>query len=275
MSASVSPGQVISEFGERESTPAFTHINKPALIQQLLKRVKEPWHINQASSSLCGPASFLYCVAKKSPGLYARYIVNLYETGVAKIGDLEIEPSDDCRNYKIPPKSIPEADWIGLASLRDSENTFQDYDDIGDALPGATFPGDVEDWFKAANFKPVLDETNLLFTKPLSNLLAAHQAHSAWKKVFLYDRADSIDCGAKNQNNFIRYHLVVLNSPISINEKSLNYLLSKGKEFDNDDDILSRRIRLSVYTWGTDKWTVAAKTVKDFLNGYYGYISAA
>lgn len=274
MASHLSPGKLISEFATRKSHAAFPHINKPALVKQLLQRISQPWRIDQARSSLCGPAAFLYCVARSDPGLYAKYIIDLYEKGEAKIKDLEVEPGSDCRRYKVPPGQIAEADWVGLASLRDSENTFSDYESITDEFAGITLPGHIEDWFEEAGFKSVHDNTNLLSNKELSVLLQAHQKRSTGAKVCLFIAANILSGKIKKDSTFKPYHWVVLNSDITIDGKPVAPLIAKGKKVDDDDKIKKKQISFKVYTWGEELRSVSKVTVESFLNNFFGYISA-
>jgi hypothetical protein len=56
---------------------------------------------------------------RDSPQTYVRFAVELYEKGVSRIGHLFIKPSDGCRNCSLPDSMSP-ADWLTVASLRDS-----------------------------------------------------------------------------------------------------------------------------------------------------------
>lgn len=117
---------------------------------------------NQQNASLCGPAVFFYALLMDRPDLYTKAIIELWETGETAIGQLHIKPSYDCRNPKnfsntIGGDRITAIDWISLASLRDSENAFLDYDSPSDQIPGITLPGKVESWFIKAGATVVFD----------------------------------------------------------------------------------------------------------------------
>ena len=122
----------------------------------------------QGDSSLCGPAAFFYCLLMDRPDLYKQMVKELWESGKTKIGTLKLEPSYDCRHPKnffdynntlgYSPK-VPAIDWITLASLRDTENGFFDYDSPDDLIPGITTAGDLKTWFKKAGSK-ILYEIN-------------------------------------------------------------------------------------------------------------------
>ena len=117
---------------------------------------------NQQETSLCGPAVFFYALLIDRPDLYTQAIIDLWETGETTIGQLHIKPSYDCRNPKnfshtAAGDRISAIDWISLASLRDSENAFMDYDSPSDKAPGISFPGNVESWFIKAGANVAFD----------------------------------------------------------------------------------------------------------------------
>lgn len=116
---------------------------------------------NQADTSLCGPAAFWYCVLKDKPDLYEKAALDLLNHGRAQVRGLTISPTSANRHPKnIYKKSNYNAnmsglDWMLLAGLRDSANTFHPYkvyENTGgmkEGLAGLTGPGRLESWFRA------------------------------------------------------------------------------------------------------------------------------
>lgn len=130
--------------------------------QQPTSQSRIPAYPNQQDTSLCGPAAFFYALLMDRPDLYAQAITELWETGETKIGGLHIKPSYDCRNPSNFSDStegdrISAIDWISLASLRDSENAFMDYDSPGDQVAGITLPGKLKSWFVLAGATILFD----------------------------------------------------------------------------------------------------------------------
>ncbi|KOY03344.1 hypothetical protein AM274_07840 [Pseudomonas nunensis] len=126
---------------------------------------------NQLETSLCGPATFFYALLMDRPDLYTKAIIDLWETGETTIGQLHIKPSHGACNPKNLSRKnendrIWGIDWISLASLRDSENLFMDYDSPDDQVAGITLPGKIADWFKQAGASVVFD--NVQFTSHLN-----------------------------------------------------------------------------------------------------------
>ena len=84
----------------------------------------------------------MFSVLRKDPWLYVRYVISLYDNGHGALGDspgIWVKLGMDCKNFK-PNGKIPPVDWIVLASLRDSENDFIDYQDTSDKAAGITPP---------------------------------------------------------------------------------------------------------------------------------------
>jgi len=109
-----------------------------------------------------------------------KYIIDLYERGEATIGGLKVKSGSDCKNYKIPPGSIALVDRIGLASLRNSENTMFDYDSTTDRFAGITLPSGLLRCFKASGYTQVENKTNLMFDKNLHTLFQCIAEISKW-----------------------------------------------------------------------------------------------
>lgn len=125
----------------------------------LQARLNEPLP-NQDLASLCGPAVYFFCLINLSPNNYKLAVKQLWETGVTRIGELEIKPAKDgcvrVKNFydgELP--KIPPIDWITLASLRESENIALHLKDPSQEVPGVTFWTEVTNWFKKSGFKGV------------------------------------------------------------------------------------------------------------------------
>jgi hypothetical protein len=129
--------------------PAFAMIEDWTKFHNALNvRIKDPWKIAQEQTSLCGPAAFMYCVAKHRPHAYRDYVMDLALHGRARLGNLEVVPSDACRNSTPDGTGIDPVDWVALGSLRDSTNG------VFSMTPKAqtaaiTTPANLEAWFDA------------------------------------------------------------------------------------------------------------------------------
>jgi hypothetical protein len=267
---------MIHEFETRKGDVAFTEIERKSVADELRKRIEKPSKIDQGQSSLCGPAVFIYCLAKKKPKVYARYIIDLYEKGEATIGRLKVKPGHDCKNYKLPIDSeMVGVDWIALAGLRDSENAFLDYDEYNDQVAGITLPSSVSKWFAHGDFSAIRNNTNLVFDKGVSALLKVNQLYMSGACVCLFIGANGIRnwSGGKAPAD----HWVVLESSISIDGKPVSRLLAQGQK-KNGNNLMSKKIEFSVFTWANSSFRVNKYdpnlTVEKFLDYFYGYVAA-
>src|SRR6476620_4935644 len=100
----------------------FPRIAESDIVAGLADRIQDPTQQHQGAAGLCGPAAFFYCVLNYKPELYVQYVIDLFTTGKARIGSLEVKPGAACRVYQPPRGRIHPVDWVALASLRDSDN---------------------------------------------------------------------------------------------------------------------------------------------------------
>ena len=269
---------ILRQFRSSNQKAGFPNLSKRLVVDQLTTRVNDPARIGQGGSSLCGAASFLYCLAKKDKAVYAKFIVDLYEKGEAKIGNLKAKPGRDCRNYRLPTKSrMADADWIGLASLRDSANMVMDYQDYTNQAAGITAPDTVEDWFQDSGFHQVTNRTSIVQPRTLYDLLQAHRKFKEGANVCLL-----ISSGGLAAPDLLVSHVdhwIVMNSPVRIDGKPVTSLISLGRLVNEDEDLHKKSLNFQVYTWGKERRnvkTLSGKplTVGGFLKHFYGFVSA-
>lgn len=128
--------------------------------QELVDRLALKTYPTQGDSSLCGPATFFYCLLIDYPNLYKKAVAELWKEGNTTVSNLQIEPNARTKNPKDLFRGqkrlrIPAIDWITLASLRDSANNIMSYSSPFDQAAGITLPVDIIDWFKKAGYRHV------------------------------------------------------------------------------------------------------------------------
>ena len=206
----------------------------------------------QGDSSLCGPAAFFYCLLMDRPDLYKQMVKELWESGKTKIGTLKLEPSSDCRHPKkffdyddiegIYPK-VSAIDWITLASLRDTENSFFDYDSPDDQIPGITVAGELKKWFKKAGAEIVYEiNTKIInhITGPkltLKDLCRLNYYIGLGMHVVVLIAARMLDRGSGPTS---KNHWIVWNDKLK--------LLSGLKL--TEHSILTEQVQLELFSWG-------------------------
>ena len=186
--------RMIDAFAAKSEDGVFPNISRSDVANGMRARLKNPELIDQASSSLCGPAALMYAVLCKSPYFYVRYITGLYDTGFGALGDsfgIAVRPGPDCRAAD-PSGELAGVDWVALASLRDSENDFIDYQGPSDKAGGITMPVSLSLWMGKCGFADRKNETNVLMTASESNLKDAADLHRGGHTVCLFCKGDTL-----------------------------------------------------------------------------------
>lgn len=239
----------------------WQHIGRNALADGLADRVDDPYRIQQGSAGLCGPASLLFALAKDNPVAYARAGVELFETGIATIGKLRVKPDHELRSYRLPATAgIHVADWILIASIRDSQNYFFDYQAEHDMASGMTLPSTMVTWFEKAGYKVTAEECNLVFTQDEACIRRAGAAVTKGQKVSLFINSQMLHTSEQHKESRIPTHWVVLTTPVSFTvvPTDASFLIS-----------------FAVFTWGRLRRvpTSGGLPLTDFLKNFYGYIA--
>ena len=246
----------IAEFAARTgNTGFFPNISRAEVVQGLRERVADPKKQDTSHVNLCGPAALLYCILNDNPEAYVKYVIDLYNGGSGTLGTLNIRPGTGCRNCRPNPDKIEPVDWIALASLRDSENTILSYDSVEDGAGGITMPHTLADWFTAAGYQQIRNETNVFFTKGQSEIDATYIQRLLGRWVCLFINANMLYADKNTNRSLSPNHWVVLTSPAGVN---------KGN------------IAIKVYSWGKI-FTIPPQgtlPVDGFSRNFYGYVSA-
>lgn len=223
---------------------------------------------SQGAGSLCGPAAFLYILLKDRPDLYSQYIKDLWNTGYAKLGKLDISPSEGCchpTNYTTDRAitRVPGIDWISMASLRDDENIYMNYSSPDDQLSGMTLPVDIIKWLEAVGAKIIHHDM----------------------KLFAYPKDEVI-----NVSNYVRpenHVIVLINHGLLLGERSSGpthwvvlesavKVISSQKIVD-EDTLDTELIDVELFSWGDcsqlSKFPVGKYiTFENFESYIYGVI---
>jgi hypothetical protein len=263
MAAKDDAKNVVDQFAARAGSGGglWLHIKRTDLAVGLRARVDNPDLISSIETSLCGPAAFAHGLAIDDPVSYVKAAIDLWETGSAVIGTQSIKPKKDLKTYKLPATTtINPADWILLASMRDTDNWFFDYQEEGDDLSAITMPHTMEKWFKQAGYTEVLNDTNVVACKDLANARKASSLLGKGYKVCLFINSDMLYASKHNNASLIPDHWVGLVTGITIT----------GIEADP-----ASKVSFKVYTWGRVQSVPQSGdlSIKHFLNNYYGYIA--
>jgi hypothetical protein len=247
---------VVDAFAARGAGGLFVHILRADVARGLHDRIDKPTLIDQGASSLCGPSALTLNVATHNPVAYVKFVIALYERGVGDIQRLHIKAGKDLRDYD-PAGNVAAADWIPIASIRDSENYFFDYQSSENEFAGITLPRELEDWFRKIGYSRVVNETNLLTDQNEKNIREADRLYKDdyWVCLLINDKLLYPD--KQDSGSMVPTHWVVLTSDVKIAGGNISF---------------------EVFSWGNGQYQVphgkAPLTLDHFFDVYYGYVAA-
>lgn len=220
---------------------------KKKIESQIASRINYASFPNQGGTSLCGPASFFYCLQKDRPDVYKIAAIDLWLHGKTKIGSLEIYPGEGCRHPKglfydeWHRELVSGLDWITLAALRDSENSIMSYDEIGDQVSGITMWGGLAGWFEKAGYEKVFDNISLSHVSVSDIIKLNSYVKNGYKVVTLISAGMLKGWGSGDSSS--KNHWIVWDEPVCKVD---------GREITLDDhDAL---IKLKLFSWGRVDW---------------------
>ena len=253
----------VAAFASGSGAAAFKKIARGAVASGLSARLADPNGIAQAGSSLCGPTVFIRRIAATDPVAYVTFVIDLYLSGQANLGDLKVKAGSDLRDYD-PGTLIAPVDWIPIASIRDSENWFFDYQDVNDATAGITMPSAIEGWFRKVGYRDIVNQTNVLFNKGEDTL---RQASELWTKdywVCLFINAEMLSYDSKKDHSSHSHsltpdHWVALTSAVDISADKTS-------------------VKFTVFSWGDGHYAVPNNaadklSLTEILDNFYGFVA--
>ena len=269
------------EFMAENKPGVFPHFTREHVAAGLYERVKDASKIHQRNATLCGPAQILHNRARQKPVEYVRFVTELYTKGVSNFGRLKVKASKGVRNHD-PSKhpdgngnSIHPADWIPLASLRDSENLIMRYDSVKDGMAGGTPVGELKEWLSKVGYNRVLSSTDYFFHRDEANAQRASHLYNNNYRVFLLIDSQILNSqfpngvrrpGFKPQASKSGNHWVALRSSINMQQTRISARRSKSS------------ISLDVFSWGhiyRIPGTRRKMPIGFFMLHYFGYVAAA
>lgn len=205
---------------------------------------------SQLGASLCGPATFFYCLQKDRPDVYAQAARELWRYGKTRIGDLKIEPGEGCRHpagqfYD----NISGLDWMTLAGLRDSENAIFSFDTLDSPVAGVTLWHTLTDWFEKAGYEKVFSNVGVSQVGVQGiNALNKYVAQG-YKVVTLIN--DSLLRDSSAEHTTYPTHWIVWNGPVTQGNDGF--------------------VNLSLFSWGeVSEQIKSQKDLSFFIRRFFG-----
>lgn len=232
--------------------------DKRKIEAQIASRMSLNSYPNQGRTSLCGPASFFYCLQMDRPDVYKQAAKELWLYGKTKIGTLEISPGNGCRHpkgdfYSKGIERISGLDWVTLAGLRDSENSIMSYDEIDDEVAGITMWGKLTEWFEKSGYVKVFSNVGLARCS-VDELAQLNQyAKKGFKVVTLISAGMLIDFGTDDTSS--KNHWVVWDSTLKN---------SSGQEITSNSKV-DEIVNLKLFSWGDVKNQIKINKDLDYV----------
>jgi hypothetical protein len=253
----------------------FTQLHRATIAAELADRVMDPTKINQGKVDVCVPAALVYEIAKTQPEDYVKAVTELFDNGQTTLGKWKLTPNEDLKRYALPKDAnIAEADWIIIASVRDSENWFFDYSSVKDK--GGTTNREYKDMLSKAGFTDIQDDNSDSTHEDADNLKKADELYSKNYQVAL--RIDAAALGASPTSDDARSCHPPTNSPSSGKSNHRVVLASNIRARFSD---LSAPVSMDVFTWGGKGplprgpgGAPVVMTLGKFLTYYFGYTAA-
>lgn len=252
----------------------FTQLHRATIAAELAERVMDPTKINQGNVDICAPAALVYEIAKTRPEDYVTAVTELFDNGQTTLGKWKLTPNEDLRRYAIPEDAkIAEADWIIIASVRDSENWFFDYSSYKDK--GGTTNREFNDMLSKAGFTDIQDDNSDSTHEDVDNLKKADELYSKNYQVAL--RVDASVLGDSMTTDDSRSCHPPKNAQSSGNSNHRLVLASNIRT----TWALSSPVSMDVFTWGGKRpmpsdfsGAPVVMTLGKFLTYYFGYTAA-
>jgi len=265
---------LVSDFRKRNKGGVWLRMKCSQVADELDERIASPERIHQSSTPFCGYATLAYTVLKQSPQQYAWCAIGLFEDGIGHFGTLggtkaRLKPPSDLRTRSLPRSSnapfstMPQVDWMVLASLRDHFN--HALFDVGESIPilgpiikaihGGATASEIVEALKQLGCTECYDQTNVSTPKELGNLFAAHGHVGAGRLVFLRIDGKLLTEERSSSKGGRGSHWVGLTEPLDF---------SPDKKW----------VSCKVFSWG-DIYEIPGggmMPTSEFLKRYYGFV---
>ena len=249
---------LIPPFLSRKTAGKFCFIRREDIAEQLAERIDKPGKIGQHTPSLSSRASILNSIAYSDPVAYARFAIDLYEQGRARLRGLDINPNARVRRSCAKP-GVPVLDSMTLESLQGSRNWFLVYQRAIKVIPGVTPPIEMLRCFKRAGYRTVINDASLSLTKGTGNLSAANKYFRQRYKVCVLINKNMIEGRLNRISTYPKpweCQWLALSSDIRVlpNSVSFGIITKSGRH---------------------DHLTAARLSKERFLDNYHGFIACS
>ncbi len=234
------------------ATAAWPYLDKVAVLDRIKLLRGDPDLFDQGRMGLCTAAAFYHHALQRSPDKMAQLGNALLNQGVGYLGNLKIRAGYDLRHADYAklaaasPPFVPQAEWMLMSSLRDSENIWFDFEGgLDENYSMSTSAKELSGWYEDTGFYSNVgytDDTSIAKIKTLKK--------AANNQLALWIRTNMISPGSNTG------HMISVESPIAI-------------------DPATNTISFDYWTWGRVKpYKKLSMSLADFQKDYFGAITA-
>jgi hypothetical protein len=250
--------------GDDKFIPAFSKLNLKTIQSEIKQRQLNPGLINQKSTPLCGVAVVCNLIAKYYKLEYQYLIEDLYNYAEAFFGknNYLVLPRNSItgQNYQVGfnekdyPKNMPQADYVLLTSIKNSENKVLSYNGLNQ-FGGVTLSFEILALLtKMLIVKEVDDKTSLLGLNMQEILLLIEMDNNYSQN---YDCIMFIDAN-------------MLDNKINESDVRPNHWISYKGGLTHD--FITQKIKFKLFTWGQGDGKEYTINQDVFMKHFYGYI---
>jgi hypothetical protein len=213
VSGAFGPGEDISPSSPLSTRKAWPKLDSTTVLTRINDLKNNANLFDQGAVGLCTAAAFFHHVIQKHPTEFESFAKALYGAGIGFLGKLKCNPGSDLRNTDYAalaakfPGMPPQADWMLMSSVRDSENWILDYEGAPDESTAlATSASELSDWYTKTGFYSSVvysGDTSLAKIKAIQKTATNHVA--LWISIPLLQPGTAT-------------HMITLESPLEIDE---------------------------------------------------------
>jgi hypothetical protein len=234
------------------ATAAWPYLDKVAVLDRIKLLRGDPDLFDQGRMGLCTAAAFYHHALQRSPDKMAQLGNALLGQGVGYLGNLKIRAGYDLRHADYSklaaasPPFVPQAEWMLMSSLRDSENIWFDFEGgLDEGYSMETSAKELSGWYDDTGFYSDVsytDDTSIAKIKLLKK--------TATNQLALWIRTNMISPGSNTG------HMISVETPITI-------------------DPATNTISFDYWTWGQVKpYQKLSMSLANFQKDYFGAITA-
>ncbi len=204
-----------TNFGSARARKAWPYLDPTAVLTRIDTLRKDATQFDQGDVGLCTAAAFYHHIIQRKSEEFESFAKALYYGGIGFLGKLKVTPDVDLRSTDYAALAAkyaripPQADWMLMSSLRDSENWILDFEGGPDeSVAISTSARELGDWYEKTGLYTGVNYTDEADPARLKAISKTANNH-----VCLWVYTDLINNGGGRTT-----HIITLESNILIDE---------------------------------------------------------